>query len=530
MLKRLVPLLAAGVAVASWVGPVGSGGLRPAAAVPVATSDPAYTALGRVFPDPQGCRRGLPASSPWAKGNVCAVQFLQWEDTLAGLRYMQTKHPRFVELVNLHDLKATVPEFAHLDMQSAGLPKADLTRDRRDLYVLVVTDKSSPVALADRKRFAYSLSIHGIERAGLEGGIRAAEDLVTWAATAPSTRILEPTNTGPAAGDVLRQSVVYFVLSNPDGWHRGEVTEGGVYYQRYNGNGTDLNREFAGMGFLNPIYTPAAEPEAQGYAAYLKRERALAGNKPFTGTIDLHGMNAAPSFSYTMLPGGAHDYQRNTDMVRASRTIYEDAIKRLAWSPLIAPPDDCPGNIPVFVFIASGSLPMCADQWGTVWDTINYQTTGSIGDWMDSPLGLDSVGLGNEMAYSHITTNTNFVPEVEQLHVDGNKGLIFGQIASLLDAAPAKFPLPANTGFVPTATRRTGSFSGVSAAASLPAQAPLDLPRGPRRRHRIRCERPREGRPQRRPHRRVHLHQRRRDLDRLLLRGRAAALRDRARW
>jgi len=475
VLRRLVPLLAAGVAIASWVGPVGPSGPRPAAAVPVATSDPTYTALGRVFPDPQGCRRGLPASSPWAKGNVCATQFLQWDETLAGLRYMQARYPRFVELVNLHDLKASVPEFANLDMQSAGLPKPDFSRERRDLYVLVVTDRDSPIAKADRKRFAYSLSIHGIERAGIEGGIRAAEDLVTWAASAPATRILEPSNSGPTAGEVLRQSVIYFVLSNPDGWNRGDVTKAGVYYQRYNGNGTDLNREFPGVGFLNPIYTPAAEPEAQGYAAYLKRERTLAGGKPFTGSIDLHGMNAAPSFSYTLLPGGGRDYQKNTDMVRVARTVYDDAIKRLAWSSLIAPPSSCPGQVPVFLVVASGSLPMCADQWGTVWDTINYQTTGSIGDWMDSPLGLDSVGLGNEMAFSHLTTNTTFVPELEQLHVDGNKGLIFGQIASQLEARPAKFPVPAATGFVPTPTRRTGTFAGVTAASPLPVQAPLDL-------------------------------------------------------
>src|SRR5436309_2682069 len=102
----------------------------PAFAVPVASSDATYKLYGRVFPDPQGCTKGTPGSSPWAKGNVCAAQFLQWDETIAGLRYLQTKYPRFARLDNLHDLKATAPEFAKLDMQSAGLPQADGTRQR----------------------------------------------------------------------------------------------------------------------------------------------------------------------------------------------------------------------------------------------------------------------------------------------------------------------------------------------------------------------------------------------------------------
>src|SRR6476469_7854395 len=149
-----------------------------AQAIPVATNDTTYKALGRVFPDPQACTKGTPGNSPWAKGNVCSTQFLQWDETLAGLRYLQGKYPRFGHLEDLHDLKATVPEFAKLDMQSAGLPQADGTRARRDLYVFVVTDDQSPVPLTERHRFAFSLSIHGIERAGLEGGVRAAEDLM----------------------------------------------------------------------------------------------------------------------------------------------------------------------------------------------------------------------------------------------------------------------------------------------------------------------------------------------------------------
>jgi hypothetical protein len=41
-------------------------------------------------------------------------------------------------------------------------------------------------------------------------------------------------------------------------------------------------------------------------------------------------------------------------------------------------------------------------QWGTIWDTINYTVSGTLGDWFDSELGLDALGLDNEMALSHL--------------------------------------------------------------------------------------------------------------------------------
>ncbi|MEY2467375.1 MAG: hypothetical protein QOF21_73, partial [Actinomycetota bacterium] len=461
-------------ALAAFLSPVGSGVPR-AVALPSATNAATYAAYGRVFPDPQGCTKGTPGSSPWAKGNVCAAQFLQWDETLAGLKYLQQKFPRFGRLVNLHDLKQSVPEFANVDMQTAGLPQADLSRDRRDLYVFVVTDRESPVSLADRHRYAYSLSIHGIERAGVEGGVRAAEDLVTWGATAPNTRILEPTNSGPTAGQVLKDNVLYFVLSNPDGWGRGEVSKGGVYFQRYNGDGADLNREFPGVGYSNPVYTPFAEPEATSLAAYLLREKSLSSEKSFRGALDLHGMAGADSFSFTLLSGTAKSWAVNTQITHSAQAIYQDAVKRLSYSPLIADPANCPGDIPVFLLVSEGSAPMCPDQWGSVWDTINYQTTGAIGDWFTMDIGLGATGVDNEMAYSHVVPNTAFIPAIEQLHVDGNKGIIYSQLAALTNPAPVP-AVNVTAGFAPSVNRKVRAASAPSpAVAPLRVQSPLHL-------------------------------------------------------
>ena len=86
--------------------------------------------------------------------------------------------------------------------------------------------------------------------------------------------------------------------------------------------------------------------------------------------------------------------------------------------------------------------------WGTVYDTINYTVTGSLGDWMDSPIGLDADGIDNEMSFSHLDRNIVFEPQGEQLHVDGNKALIYAQIAELLNPPATPYGAPGRKGYL----------------------------------------------------------------------------------
>lgn len=460
--------------------------LAPQAArtFPTAPDETRYQLAGRVFPDPHACVRGLPLMSPWAKGNVCAVQFLQYDDVLAGVRFLQERFPRYIELVNLRELYGD-------EFRSAGIPMEDLSRNQLDLHAIKVTDAKSSIPEAKRKHFVYGLSIHGIERAGLEGGVRAAEDLVTWAAceesgdAAPACateapfpkRILEPTDSGPTAGEVLRNGVVYFALLNPDGWSRGNLTSGGVAYQRYNGNGMDLNRDWPAIGYTEPLYTPWSEPETRSFGRYLLdiKKRTAAGK--FDGSIDLHGMTTARSFSFTLLGAGQRDYRKNALTVDTAISTFRDSETRLSWSSLIAPADSCPGDLQEPAF--GGNVPMCSDQWGTVWDTIDYQVTGAFGDWADSRDGLDSVGIDNEMALSHLTTcgtGNCFIPEVEQLHIDGNKGLIYSQIASLLFERPVVYKPGGFIGYVadPDRVRKAGGFPAAAGLKGLPVQETIE--------------------------------------------------------
>jgi hypothetical protein len=388
------------------------------AATPVGDTDALYFLYGRVFPDPHGCVRGLATKSPYAKGKVCAGQFLQFSELWSGLRYLDSKFPSFVQLYEL-------------PVQSAGLPTNTLERSRAPLYAVRVTDERVTAA---KRKFAFSLSIHGIERAGVEGGTRAIEDLVTWGSSEPGRPILGETlaDSTLTVGEVLSKSELWFFYPNPDGWLRGDVSRGGLVYQRYNGNGVDLNRDWPTRGYTFRPYTPASEPESKGFSEFFKNGPPSTSPGTWTGGADLHGMLHAIAFTFTMMPSGEFDYARNKSIVNAVRRIQQDAFPRLSWFPLIRPYDQTPTT----------TRPH-AQQWGTVWDTIAYTTTGSLGDWMGNPIGLDAyVGIDNEMWVSHLAPNNAFDPDLEQAHIDGNKGLIYAQIEAAFRDAPARtFPL-----------------------------------------------------------------------------------------
>jgi hypothetical protein len=301
-----------------------------------------------------------------------------------------------------------------------------------------ITDEKVPNK--GKKYFVFPLSIHGIERAGVEGGARAAEDLATWAACevpqAPEyVDCAHPDNKAPhplleatpkksiTAGRATRKSAVFFIFPNPDGWMRGERTSGNAqFYQRYNGNGVDLNRDWPEQGFTFRPYTPWSEPETRAFGRVLQAigPKDSHGRPKWTGGIDLHGQLVDRAFSFTLIGGSQRPFDKNQRVMQTVKGAWSDAEKRLAWSPLIKP-NDAPEN----------DNRVYGVQYGTIWDTIAYTVTGALGDWIDSPIGLNADGIDNEMSLSHVSNcgiGTCWSPDVEQLHVDGNKSLVYSMI------------------------------------------------------------------------------------------------------
>jgi putative cell wall-binding protein len=439
-----------------------------AEAMPTATSDAEYEFMGRVFPDPQGCGSQSPGGpvSPYAEGNICATDFLQFQQVQPAFEYMATIDPsdfpamyenggrpfaEFFEFQTLHEDFADVLDEEAGEGWSEGLAQSGLSAGRQKfpLQQIKVTDSNSDIPEADRAHFVFSLSIHGIERAGAEGGIRAAEDLITWAATDPDRPLMvsDPTRS-VTVGETLRNSVIYFALTNPDGWMRGETLGGGPFYMRYNGNGIDLNRDWPSQGYTFRPYAPHSESESRSFAKVWEHIRDQTTEGRFVGGNDLHGMLNAPAFSYTLIGGVMRPFDKNDAAVNTMRKMWADQETRLTWSPLIKEntEDDNPADPRMY-----------GVQWGTIWDTINYTVTGALGDWFDSPLGLDALGLDNEMALSHLGncgTGKCYSHEIEQLHVDGNKGLIYAQVNEALLARAPVFRQPGRTAYAVNPNRQ----------------------------------------------------------------------------
>ena len=483
---------------------------------PIATDDATYTAFARVFSDPHGCLlhdgfeppEGSPVS-PYAKGRGCQLDYLTYEEVLEGAKFLEQRFPDLLEVIRLDE------RYDDPSMTSAGIARPVafengtfrlFGRDTSPLYMFKVTNRNSETPEEERLHFTYGLSIHGLERAGLEGGVRAMEDLVTWAACedderaedipaceleGPFPKEIVESETDPeifpvpTAGEVLDETVNYFFLPNPDGWRLGqkrsatELRDGGVNanylpgpsFLRGNGHGVDLNRDWPSIGYTDKSHQPLSEPETRAFHDVFSDIRDRTSAKRFAGGIDLHGMSLASAFSYTLLGADQRDYRKNEITVETSLRTYEDQTQRLRWSPYIGDStgdgeqDQPAALIPV------------ADEWGTIYDTIGYTVTGALGFWMDdSEIGLGGVGINNEMALSNIVPNTVYEPGLNQTHIDGNKGLIYSQIAALMFEEEVSFEPTGTVGYVHNPVRITDEGTGrPSNPDDLPAQGDIDV-------------------------------------------------------
>ena len=447
-----------------------------ASATPVATNDGQYSQYGAVFPDPLGgCNQsGIKPCSPSARGNLPATQFIGYEELVSGLTFLNSK-PQWRRYLEVWPLDGKIGDgsgtnersaFPGNDLgkfeftpnaafRSAGLPTTGLGRKHSDLIAARVTDERVPDR--GKKKYVVSLSIHGIERAGAEGGTRAIEDLVTAATTRRlGKRILQPgvSRDAPTFGEVLRKTVIYILYPNPDGWRRGSVSEGGVFFQRYNGNGVDLNRDWPEVGFSFRPYSAWSEPESRAFGSMLTNLKSRVGK--VNGAVDLHGQLTADALSYTLIGHGSHDYAKDDRIRRTATAIHQNSEKALAWSPIVQP-NSAPqgGGVPCTPSeVAQACAKIYGQTWGTVYDTINYTTTGAMGDWYDAGIGLNADGLDNEMSFSHLDRNIAFDPHGEQMHVDGNKALMYAQIAQIVAPPKSRFEIRGRKAYVPNARLR----------------------------------------------------------------------------
>ncbi|MEA3135876.1 MAG: hypothetical protein QOC71_157, partial [Thermoplasmata archaeon] len=192
-----------------------------------------------------------------------------------------------------------------------------------------------------------------------------------------------------------------------------------------NGNGIDLNRQAPTLGWQRPDRDPVGEPEAIGYYNWM-----LTQNITWAYGIDIHGMLNHQNFAAIMLPAGSMTPQEMQRSVRLAETLKtrvnedphfanwkqafatgegaEDATAAQRDAACTPVPIDRVPHCPLAgsALAAAGSTTFA--EYYTVIDAIGYTDSGFNGDYFAQDSGLNAPGYDIELAYNHITTDSQY--------------------------------------------------------------------------------------------------------------------------
>ena len=362
--SRVVALLALGILTASVIG---------AGATPVCPDEPRAACGGRIFPE--------------AENTTAFVQHDMGEYA-DGIAALARDYPRFVKVRTFSDVLGR-------EAKSVG---------GRDMWLVEITDFDVPEK--DKIPVAVSLSVHGPERAGLEGGVRYMEDLARWAAEDRDHVLANGTERDSIKVpilDALARVHLYLADINPDGWSNGDAMNGGVF-MRGNGNGVDLNREFPTQGWTRVAYTPLSEPESIAWNHVMQKvQPAVAG--------DLHGelTSAQDSFTDIMLPAGQWDPLKQAREEALARHMASNVARYFDEEGVNA------GQV-------SGFAGMTPAEYATGYDVVGYDASGFMGDWFNQE--FDALDMDVEHFFSHMAPNSTWAAPLEEAHIAAVRGEI----------------------------------------------------------------------------------------------------------
>jgi hypothetical protein len=362
----------------------------PAVASPVCPDEPRTACGGRIFPEAEN-----------------SVSFLQHDngEYAEGLAALERDYGRFFKV-------STFSEFL-------GRPSKSF--DGRDMYLIEITDFDVPEK--DKIPVLVALSIHGPERAGLEGGARYIEDLARWAKDEPDHELKNGTDKDSISvpiSEVLSKVHLYIGVPNPDGWAAGDIQNGGVYV-RGNGNGVDLNREFPTMGWSYPPYTALSEPESKAWARIARRVDPVVSG-------DLHGelTSAQNAFADMMYPAGQWNPVEQAQEERLARHMKSNVERYFEESDLD------PGAI-------SGNAGMKPAEYATGYDVVGYDAAGFMGDWLTQEFG--AVDMDVEHFLSHMAPNSTWVVPLEEAHIASVRGEVEAMLVEAMVTEKVKVRL-----------------------------------------------------------------------------------------
>jgi hypothetical protein len=343
----------------------------PAGASPVCPDEPRAACGERVFPE--------------AANTASFVQHDSGEYA-DGIKALAKEFPRFMRVRRFSDILG---------------PKA-VSAGGRDLWLVEITDFDAPEG--DKVPVAASLSVHGPERAGLEGGVRFMEDLVRWAADEPNHKLRNGTladSIEVPVSEVLKKVHLYLADVNPDGWSNGDIANGGVF-ERGNANGVDLNREWPTIGWSKVSYTSLSEPESISWDKILQEVQPKL-------TTDIHGelTSANNAFADLMIPAGQWDPVRQEREASLARHMKSQVEWHFEQSQIDA------GEV-------MGQAGMRPAEYATGFDVVGYDDAGFMGDWFTQE--FDAVDMDVEHFFSHSVPNATWAAPLEEAHIAAVRG------------------------------------------------------------------------------------------------------------
>ncbi|HEX8002342.1 MAG TPA: M14 family metallopeptidase [Mycobacteriales bacterium] len=342
----------------------------PVEAAPTCTTVPTAACGDRVIPDP-----------------LRSVSFLQYGDeTWPALRAIEALAP---DVVDVKPLSQWTRNKKHV---SAG---------GREIPVIRITNEKVRGA---KKKVVVSLSVHGNEPAGREGGLRYAETLARWAKTDPKHLLYSGPVKMPLDA-VLARTELWLGVVNVDGWAVGDLAKGGVF-ERGNANGEDLNRELPTVGWTNRDATPMSEPEANGWVQLVRSLGKIAT------ASDIHGelTSSNQAFADLMWPAGQWSPKMQAQEAQLASHAIQTIERKFAEQLVVAG-------------IAADALGVQApSKAATGYDVVGYDDGGFMGDWFTQERG--AVEIDAENFLSHSVPMSAWVGAIEQAHVAGVQGLI----------------------------------------------------------------------------------------------------------
>ncbi len=364
-----------------------------AAAAPTCTSGSTAPCGGRVVAEPEQ--------------SVSFLQFAGPTESLGGsLKAIEALAPRYLQVMTLAEATGNP---AH--ESAGGLP----------IWVVRMTDEQAP--RAGKAQVAVSLSVHGLEAAGREGGVRYVEDIARWATETPD-KLLYAGDTGKPFAEVMRRTETWVAFTNSDGWIAGDLARtGGAGFKRGNDNGgKDLNRDFATVGWYDRTGgrgVAESEPEIAGWTRLV---RSFPNLKTST---DIHGELTTPNdaFSDLIIPAGQWSPKRQDQVNQLSLNMIRTVERKFADDGVVLA--DVLKLLPV-----KGVTPRRPAHVAASYDIVGYDDSGFMGDWFSQT--QDSVHMDVENFLSNLAPNNVYVPAIEQAHVAAVRGNIEATIVESL--------------------------------------------------------------------------------------------------